>query len=110
MKVVGLLSGGKDSCYNLVQCVAAGHEVTCLANLAPAEAECVEADSHMYQVRMMMMMIVMIMMFNSGVEILSNSAEPEQVFNIKRIVNHPGYQPNRVGIPETVISEGHRYD
>ena len=49
MKVVGLLSGGKDSCYNLVQCVAAGHEVTCLANLAPAEADCVEADSHMYQ-------------------------------------------------------------
>ena len=46
---------------------------------------------------MMMMMIVMIMMVNSGVEILSNSAEPEQVFNIKRIVNHPGYQPNRVG-------------
>ena len=35
--------------------------------------------------------------FQSGVEILSNSAEPEQVFNIKRIVNHPGYQPNRVG-------------
>ena len=49
MKVVGLLSGGKDSCYNLIQCVAAGHEVTCLANLAPAEVECVEADSHMYQ-------------------------------------------------------------
>ena len=64
MKVVGLLSGGKDSCYNLVQCVAAGHEVTCLANLAPAEAECVEADSHMYQVRRMMMMIVMIMIYD----------------------------------------------
>ena len=52
----------------------------------------------------MMMMIVMIMMVNSGVEILSNSAEPEQVFNIKRIVNHPRYQPNRVGIPETMNS------
>ena len=49
MKVVGLLSGGKDSCYNLVQCVAAGHEITCLANLAPRDDTCQEADSHMYQ-------------------------------------------------------------
>ena len=49
MKVVGLVSGGKDSCYNLVQCVAAGHEVTCLAHLVPREATCHEADSHMYQ-------------------------------------------------------------
>ena len=49
MKVVGLLSGGKDSCYNLLQCVAAGHEVTCLANLAPRDPACLEADSHMYQ-------------------------------------------------------------
>ena len=49
MKVVGLLSGGKDSCYNLVQCVAAGHEITCLANLAPRDHTCPEADSHMYQ-------------------------------------------------------------
>ena len=49
MKVVGLVSGGKDSCYNLVQCVAAGHEVTCLAHLVPREPTCYEADSHMYQ-------------------------------------------------------------
>lgn len=35
MKVVGLISGGKDSCYNLMQCVAAGHTVVALANLAP---------------------------------------------------------------------------
>ena len=34
--------------------------------------------------------------FDSGVEIVRNSFEPEQVFNIKRIVNHPKYQPNRV--------------
>ena len=34
--------------------------------------------------------------FDSGVEIIRNSVELEQVFNIKRIVNHPNYQPNRV--------------
>jgi len=48
MLVVGLLSGGKDSCYNLVQCVAAGHEVVCLANLRPVKNS-QEEDSNMYQ-------------------------------------------------------------
>jgi len=27
MKVVGLISGGKDGIYNIMQCVAHGHEV-----------------------------------------------------------------------------------
>lgn len=35
MRVVALISGGKDSTYNLLQCVAAGHEVVALANLQP---------------------------------------------------------------------------
>ena len=35
MRVVGLISGGKDSCYNMVQAVAAGHEIVALANLRP---------------------------------------------------------------------------
>lgn len=35
MKVVALVSGGKDSCYNMMQCVAAGHEIVALGNLAP---------------------------------------------------------------------------
>lgn len=35
MKVVGLLSGGKDSCYNLCHCVKQGHEIVALATLAP---------------------------------------------------------------------------
>lgn len=35
MRVVALISGGKDSCYNMVQCVAAGHEIVALANLQP---------------------------------------------------------------------------
>lgn len=29
-------SGGKDSCYNMMQCVAAGHRIAALANLRPA--------------------------------------------------------------------------
>lgn len=27
MKVVGLVSGGKDSCFNMMECVQHGHEV-----------------------------------------------------------------------------------
>uniref|UniRef100_UPI00398E6DF9 diphthine--ammonia ligase isoform X1 n=2 Tax=Pristiophorus japonicus TaxID=55135 RepID=UPI00398E6DF9 len=48
MKVVALISGGKDSCYNMMQCVAAGHEVVALANLRPANHKD-ELDSYMYQ-------------------------------------------------------------
>ncbi|XP_019909921.2 diphthine--ammonia ligase isoform X2 [Esox lucius] len=47
MKVVALISGGKDSCYNMMQCVAAGHSVVALANLRPANTD--ELDSYMYQ-------------------------------------------------------------
>ncbi|KAF9159213.1 hypothetical protein DFQ26_006817 [Actinomortierella ambigua] len=50
MKVIGLISGGKDSIYNLMQCVANGHEVVALANLRPkAEDKKDELDSYMYQ-------------------------------------------------------------
>ncbi|KAK3537714.1 hypothetical protein QTP70_017831 [Hemibagrus guttatus] len=47
MKVVALISGGKDSCYNMMQCVAAGHTIVALANLRPAHTD--ELDSYMYQ-------------------------------------------------------------
>ncbi|XP_028994805.1 diphthine--ammonia ligase [Betta splendens] len=47
MKVVALISGGKDSCYNMMQCVAAGHSLVALANLRPAHTD--ELDSYMYQ-------------------------------------------------------------
>ncbi|KAM7376028.1 hypothetical protein PAMP_005778 [Pampus punctatissimus] len=47
MKVVALISGGKDSCYNMMQCVAAGHRIVALANLRPAHTD--EMDSYMYQ-------------------------------------------------------------
>jgi diphthine-ammonia ligase len=35
MKLVGLISGGKDSCFAMMECVRAGHEIVCLANLYP---------------------------------------------------------------------------
>lgn len=47
MRVVALISGGKDSCYNMMQCVAAGHQLVALANLRPAHTD--ELDSYMYQ-------------------------------------------------------------
>ncbi|MES1912589.1 MAG: hypothetical protein MHM6MM_004840, partial [Cercozoa sp. M6MM] len=52
MRVVGLISGGKDSIYSLVECVRHGHEVVCLANLAPPgenDAAVDELDSFMFQ-------------------------------------------------------------
>nr|XP_020645057.1 diphthine--ammonia ligase [Pogona vitticeps] len=51
MKVVALISGGKDSCYNMMHCVAAGHQIVALANLRPAKNQegIDELDSYMYQ-------------------------------------------------------------
>lgn len=49
MKVVGLISGGKDSCYNLMKCVENGHELVALINLYPADQKKDELDSYMYQ-------------------------------------------------------------
>ncbi|PKI83964.1 hypothetical protein MVES_001864 [Malassezia vespertilionis] len=48
MKVVGLLSGGKDSCFNLCHCVLQGHTIVALATLAPPHGQD-EMDSFMYQ-------------------------------------------------------------
>lgn len=39
MKVVGLLSGGKDSVCNLVHCVVQGHEPVAVASLGPPEGK-----------------------------------------------------------------------
>ncbi|KAL2914701.1 hypothetical protein HK105_205841 [Polyrhizophydium stewartii] len=50
MKVVALISGGKDSCFNMMHCVANGHQVVALANLRPPEsAGTDELDSFMFQ-------------------------------------------------------------
>ncbi|XP_063828857.1 uncharacterized protein LOC135078201 [Ostrinia nubilalis] len=47
MRTVALISGGKDSCYNMMQCVGAGHTIVALANLQPILKD--ELDSYMYQ-------------------------------------------------------------
>lgn len=56
MKIVGLLSGGKDSIYNLLQCHQKGYEIVCLAHLSRPEnlggnlhILNKEMDSYMYQ-------------------------------------------------------------
>ncbi|KAI9190166.1 hypothetical protein H9P43_001599 [Blastocladiella emersonii ATCC 22665] len=49
MKLVALISGGKDSCFNALHCAANGHEIVALANLHPRQEDGDELDSHMYQ-------------------------------------------------------------
>lgn len=55
MDFVALLSGGKDSCYNIHQCIANSHRLVCLANLSPPQSviqdeSCnEELNSFMYQ-------------------------------------------------------------
>lgn len=50
MKVVALVSGGKDSAFNLLHCTLLGHEIVALANLyPPASHPTDEMDSFMYQ-------------------------------------------------------------
>ena len=49
MKVVALVSGGKDSCYSMMKCTAYGHEIVALANLHPPSHVGEELDSWMYQ-------------------------------------------------------------
>ena len=48
-RVIALVSGGKDSCYSMLQCVAAGHKIVGLANLRPTNNDENELDSYMYQ-------------------------------------------------------------
>ena len=48
MKYVSLLSGGKDSCFNLLHCQKNGHELVAAASLGPEPGK-EELDSYMYQ-------------------------------------------------------------
>ncbi|KAG8126226.1 hypothetical protein E2320_021320, partial [Naja naja] len=50
-KLFSSSSGGKDSTYNMMHCVAAGHQIVALANLRPTEDKegFDELDSYMYQ-------------------------------------------------------------
>ncbi|KAL6945246.1 hypothetical protein ACO0QE_002695 [Hanseniaspora vineae] len=49
MKFVALVSGGKDSCYNILHCMSNGHELAAMANLHPANLQDQELDSFMFQ-------------------------------------------------------------
>lgn len=49
MKFVALISGGKDSFYNIIQCQKQGHELAALANLYPQNESQYEIDSFMFQ-------------------------------------------------------------
>ena len=56
MKVIALVSGGKDSTFNMMECVRMGHEIVALANLFPAGSEDADApdeadelDSYCFQ-------------------------------------------------------------
>ena len=48
MKFVALVSGGKDSCYNIIHCLKNGHELVALGNLYPS-TNIQELDSFMFQ-------------------------------------------------------------
>ncbi|OCH92905.1 hypothetical protein OBBRIDRAFT_811409 [Obba rivulosa] len=48
MKYVALLSGGKDSCYNLLHCHLNGHQLVAAASLGPEHGK-EELDSYLYQ-------------------------------------------------------------
>ena len=49
MKVVGLISGGKDSLFSLGKCLEYGHDLVCVANLAPERSDEEELDSFCFQ-------------------------------------------------------------
>ncbi|KAK9326445.1 hypothetical protein V1517DRAFT_311805 [Lipomyces orientalis] len=46
MKTVALVSGGKDSCYNILHCIKNGHDVVALANLHPPLPPSVDSDEN----------------------------------------------------------------
>jgi len=48
MKFVALISGGKDSIFNILKCIEDGHELVALVNLHPKVLGS-ETDSYMYQ-------------------------------------------------------------
>ncbi|CCD26021.2 diphthine--ammonia ligase NDAI_0G02460 [Naumovozyma dairenensis CBS 421] len=49
MKFVALISGGKDSFYNIFHCLKNNHELIALANLHPTDVQEQELDSFMFQ-------------------------------------------------------------
>eukprot|EP00803_Ostreobium_quekettii_P003421 evm.model.scf_296.2 EVM.evm.TU.scf_296.2 scf_296:23669-26092(+) len=49
MKVLALVSGGKDSCYCMAACEKHGHEIVALGNLLPMDEAIDDIDSYMFQ-------------------------------------------------------------
>lgn len=49
MKFLALISGGKDSFFNIHHCLSRGHELVALGNLYPAAKDGDEIDSFMFQ-------------------------------------------------------------
>nr|XP_039248705.1 diphthine--ammonia ligase-like [Styela clava] len=49
MRVIALISGGKDSCFNMMHAHLEGHDIVGLANLYPSDTSKDELDSYMYQ-------------------------------------------------------------
>ncbi|KAF2156811.1 hypothetical protein K461DRAFT_325477 [Myriangium duriaei CBS 260.36] len=49
LNVVALISGGKDSLFSILHCLANGHQVAALANLHPQQSDIHDLDSFMYQ-------------------------------------------------------------
>ena len=49
MHFVALVSGGKDSCFNVMKCIESGHTLACIANLYPANQDEDDINSFMYQ-------------------------------------------------------------
>ena len=49
MKFCGLISGGKDSIFNVIKAIEYGHQLVCLANLKPKQESVQELDSFMFQ-------------------------------------------------------------
>lgn len=47
MRIVALISGGKDSCFNMMHCVKNGHDIVAVAHLRPEGKD--ELDSYMFQ-------------------------------------------------------------
>lgn len=49
MKFIALVSGGKDSCFNILKCQQHGHELVALANLCPEASGPDDLDSYCFQ-------------------------------------------------------------
>lgn len=49
LNIIALISGGKDSLFSILHCLAQGHKLVALANLYPQRTNDEDTDSHMYQ-------------------------------------------------------------